>query len=87
MPEGPYIFPVWNGKDIIGHYSSKTFTSSRLVIPVVSEFKRFYNKQYEDIEVPILSLVKHITKTKYEVQHVLDVRRKSKRQIDLILKR
>jgi len=78
---------LWNGKKIIGYRDLgifKPFMGKFMMIPTISPLKEKYGKSYEVIKVPII--IKEIYNDGIEVRfrYQLDVRRKSKRQIELI---
>lgn len=81
-----YSYDIWNGKKVIGSYWSDCRLHGReLVVPAVSEFKREFGKRYETIMVPLISRLVYDDGVEYRVRISLDVRRKSKRQLKLIM--
>lgn len=80
-----YSYPVWDGKQIIGHRNFQfRLMGKAVVIPTVSELKRIYNKRYEEIIFPISYLSEDDGIT-IKMTRVIDVRRKSQRQIKILL--
>ena len=85
MPES-YVYELWNGKKVIGTVNFfGPILGTKAVFPTISEFKRQYGRNYETIEVPLMYLSQSISYREYSVKTVLDVRKKSKRQIKLLL--
>ena len=87
MPEY-YDYPIWNGKKIIGYFrwSNRLFGVS-VVIPVNSILKQKYGKNIETISVPLVRRVLNDDGVRYTVETALDVRRKSERQIKILMQR
>ena len=87
MPEGPAIFPLWNGKKYIGDfvfYGAEPF-GQYLYVPEFSLLKEQYvNGKTKFIKVRIIDRWHRLDKTTFIVQRVLDVRKKSKRQIAIL---
>lgn len=86
MPEGPAIFPLWDGKNIVGYHASDCYGpfGKCLVVNVYSPLKEPYGVKAERISVPIHSLFKQISRTIHQYQLVLDIRKKSQRQINIL---
>lgn len=83
----PYVYELWNGKKVVGFYTTSfAITGNYIVIPVLSLFKQFYNKRYEFIKIPIVYDIQDDGVTVI-MKRRLDVRKKSKRQIDIILRK
>ena len=83
-----YTYELWNGKKAIGTWTSLSPIIGKYVtFPTISELKREYGRHYETIEVPIMYRVINDNGVDYIVRRCLDVRRKSKRQRELIMQR
>lgn len=82
-----FSYDLWNGKEVIGCYRSlMPIRGDLLEVRTVSAFKEVYNKKYEIIKVPVLWRTVYEDEVEIRKRRVLDVRRKSKRQIGIILK-
>lgn len=82
-----YNYEVRSGKQLLGHVNSSTrFQGNSVFFPTISELKRDYGRTYELIKVPIAYLVISDNGVDYTTRRYLDVRRKSARQIELILR-
>lgn len=80
-----YNYELWNGKEVVGyfHTAHKIF-GKYLIVPTISELKRHYNRQYEEIKVPVAYRKVFDDGVDITMRTVLDVRRKSKRQIEIM---
>lgn len=82
-----YRYELWNGKEVVGHYSTATeLKGNFLAVPEMSVFKQPYRSKTKHIEVPLAVRLIYKKGTDYTYRTFLDVRRKSKRQIELIAK-
>lgn len=80
-----YSYDLWNGKEVVGKYHSMfPIKGQFLIIPEETEFKRSYRKKYRQHKFIMSSLVIHDDGVSFTVKRVIDVRRKSKRQINLL---
>lgn len=80
-----YTYELWNGKAVLGTITLKYPLRGRyFIVPTISELKREYNKTYEEIEVPTTFRVVSDNGVDRLIRMCLDVRRKSKRQIEII---
>jgi hypothetical protein len=80
-----YSYPVWNGKKILGYYSSMSPIYGKvLVMPTLSTLKQSYDRKLETIYFPMIyrSLDNGVTIT---TTRTIDVRKKSKRQISILM--
>lgn len=82
-----YNYELWNGEKILGYYSA-TFPirGKFLFVRPVSTFKQLYDIKPEIIKVPIITRVVSTTATDVHSRIVLDVRKKSKRQIGILMR-
>lgn len=82
-----YKYELWNGKEVVGIYFS-TFKlrliGKFIILSGRDELKRSYSKKYESIKVPIATRLVYDDGVEYRYRLVLDVRKKSKRQIELL---
>lgn len=83
-----YTYELWDGKKVVG-----TVTLHRPLLmghavdfPVYSTFKQRYNGPYKTIRVPIVYRTVEDNGIDIVLRKVLDVKRKSKEQIALIMK-
>jgi hypothetical protein len=85
VPKG-YQYELWDGKNCRGYYYSHfLLRGNYLVVPLYSEYKRPYKYQgIKDLKVPISFRVVLDDGINYHIKTVLDVRRKSERQIKLL---
>lgn len=80
-----YTYELWDGKEVIGHFFSlHQIYGLYLVVPTVSTLKQSYYKKSEEIKVPILHRVIYDNGVDITIRKVLDVRKKSKRQIEIL---
>jgi len=80
-----YKYELWNGKEVVGYfYSTFTLFGRYVHIPETSVFKQSYYTETKSITVPLIERVVSQTATDRLTRVVLDVRRKSKRQIEII---
>jgi hypothetical protein len=84
MPGG-FVYDLWNGKEVVGQYNA-TFplAGDYIIVQETSAFKQFYSQKPKVIRVPLVFLVKQDDGVEIVFRKVLDVRRKSKRQIDIL---
>lgn len=82
-----YSYELWDGKRSLGVYSTMfPLKGMFLVIPEVSTFKQPYNRKLKEIKLPIIYRIVEDNGVDCLTRRVLDVRRKSKRQIEIIKK-
>lgn len=80
-----YAYELWNGKEVVGHFHSLTKIYGRsLVVPETGMFKRSYFRKHPQIEVPIITRVISDNGIDVHYRICLDVRKKSKRQIEIL---
>ncbi len=81
-----YSYDVWNGKEVIGHYFSMfRLSGTHIVIPAVSPFKESYFRKPEMIKIPLIPRMIYDDGVEIRYRITMDVRKKSKRQINIIL--
>lgn len=80
-----YSYELWNGKEVVGYFNALfRVQGTHVIIPTISEYKREYGRTCEKIKVPISSRVLYYNGIDTYTRIVLDVRKKSQRQIDII---
>lgn len=80
-----YRYPVWNGKAIIGYFWASRQFGDKVLFPYLSEFKHLYHRQhFKVMTVPIILRTISDNGVTIVIERSLDVRRKSKRQIDIL---
>ena len=80
-----YQYELWNGKEVVGHYCTQYKLYGRfLVVPTMSLLKQPYRSKCEEILFPITYRIVSDNGVERLTRIVLDVRRKSKRQIDIL---
>jgi hypothetical protein len=80
-----YSYELWDGEKVLGHYQSLfPIYSNHLVVPELTTLKQPYSKKVRQIKVPVTSRIISDTKVDIHIRIVLDVRRKSKRQIQIL---
>lgn len=81
-----YNYPIWDGKTIIGYYNSSSQLFGNFIeIFEVSPFKQKYKVKPKTIKIPIITSIVENTGVRITMEFRLDVRRKSQRQINIIL--
>lgn len=81
-----YTYEVWNGKKVIGRYNiSSSILGRFLIVPEVSIFKQSYYKKATYIRVPVIYQFVSDNGIEVTYKRVLDVRKKSKRQIKILI--
>lgn len=81
MGDKEYWYEVWNGKEVLGYYkTSNPIPGNHLVLPYKTS-----NGKVKTFTIPITYLFLNDTGLPPTFRVVLDVRRKSKRQINLLL--
>lgn len=82
-----YSYKLWNGKKVIG---IKTLffklQGLHIVFPSIPLFKQSYFKKVEEIKVPIVYKEVSDNGVQIVLERMLDVSKKSKRQIRILLK-
>lgn len=80
-----FKYELWNGQECLGYFSTCfPLRGVHLVVPEVPEFKAKYRRKRKVISVPIINRVVSDNGVDLVLRKVLDVRRKSKRQIGLL---
>lgn len=80
-----YKYELWNGSKVLGYYTRLSpLTGQMLVAPEMSTLKQSYSEKYRVIRVPIWSRIVFHDGIDITYRIYLDVRRKSKRQIDIL---
>lgn len=83
-----YKYELWNGHRVMGEYcTTSPLLGKNLVLPTISELKRPYNRKIIDITIPIITRCVKNDGVDYTIRRCLDVRKKSKRQIEIIKNR
>lgn len=81
----PYKYELWDGRKVVGYYYSMCSIRGKFVsVSEVSELKRGYGHRYDTIDVPVITRIVSQTATDTTFRVVLDVRKKSRRQIDIL---
>lgn len=80
------VVELWDGKKVIGTVRNRDLIGRFCVFLTVSILKEEYNKKYERIKVPIIIRPVWDNGIDFMFRRCLDVRRKSKRQIKILLK-
>lgn len=82
-----FEYELWDGKKVVGHYyTSETIRGNSITFPEKSVLKQEYGVKPKVVEVPyIIKEVIH-RGSDIHIKMCLDVRKKSKRQIELIQK-
>lgn len=80
-----YLYELWNGKEVVGHYGSIwPLMGTHIRIFEMSELKQPYGVKPKSIECPISYRIVSDNKIDRVMRTVIDVRRKSKRQIEIL---
>ena len=80
-----YRYELWNGKKVVGYYDCYSqILGHHVVVWEESTLKQSYYKKARSILVPLTCRVIVSNHSDTLVRTVLDVRRKSKRQIALL---
>lgn len=83
-----YDYPIWNGKEVVGFFRCSTRLSGRTVVVMETpNLKQKYSERPKTISVPLSTRILNDDGVRYTVEIVLDVRRKSKRQVDILMRR
>lgn len=84
---GGYNYELWNGKEVIGTCASfGLLRGDHVVVHEVSPLKRRYNERPKTFECPLIWRMIKDTGIEYTMRMCIDVRRKSKRQVDILRK-
>lgn len=80
-------YELWNGKEVVGHFHS-IWVLKGLSISVAekSTFKQKYNEHTAVIKVPMIRMVIADNGMDVTLRTCLDVRKKSRRQIEILRK-
>lgn len=80
-----YRYELWDGKKSVGEYvTTRQLFGKYLIVPEQTILKHRYGSVWKEIKVPIIVRVVSDDGVDYTVRRVLDIRRKSKRQIDFL---
>lgn len=80
-----YNYELWNGKKVLGYYSSiHQLCGNRMVVYETSTLKQSYKSYPKTFEIPITTRIVSYDGIDMLSRIVLDVRKKSKRQIDIM---
>jgi len=80
-----FNYELWDGKKCIGHfYSNYPLYGKYLVLPEASVLKHQYGRPWKEIKIPIITRHLKDDGIDYTIRRVLDIRKKSKRQIEII---
>jgi hypothetical protein len=78
-------YELWKGEQVVGHYySTSPVMGTTLIIPEISSLKQPYDQKIKEIHIPISW--RHVSDDGVTMtfKRVLDVTKKSKRQIRII---
>ena len=80
-------YDIWNGKKVIGSYESNDILQGKSLTIMYNSRVNLKSKTLYlgTIEIPIITRLVHDDGVEYLVRRCLDVRKKSKRQIKIIL--
>lgn len=80
-----YSYEIWDGKQVLGHFVSLHLMRGKSVFSQeTSILKASYGRKLKTIEIPITIRIVFDDGIDTMTRVVLDVRRKSKRQIDIL---
>lgn len=80
-----YVYELWNGKEVVGFYRVLLpLQGKELYVPEFSMLKEPYGASRSVIKVPITWRIISRTHCDVTFRTVLDVRRKSARQIEIL---
>jgi hypothetical protein len=80
-----YVYELWNGKAVVGFYKSSSPIYGKSVhIFETSILKEIYGRKTKMIAIPTMFRIVSTTYQDQTIRMVLDVRRKSKRQLQII---
>lgn len=81
-----YSYELWNGKSVLGYYSTLFIIMGKsITIYEESALKQIYGQKMKIIEVPLTIRCVKNDGIECTYRTVLDVRKKSKRQINILL--
>lgn len=81
----PYIYELWNGKEVVGYlHTTRRLHGKFAEFRTVSTFKQPYGRKTPFIKVPLIFRTISTTHSDFHYRQVLDVRKKSKAQIELL---
>lgn len=79
------MYELWDGKEVLGHYASPyKLAGNYLEIPEITLFEQTYNKKVKTIKIPLVVRVVKERGLDITLRIFLDVRKKSKRQIEIL---
>lgn len=82
-----YQYELWNGKKVVGTYTTPyRLMGLHTLVSEHSTLKQFYRQKLKVIKVPIITRIILDDGVDITVRRCLDVRRKSKRQLELLIK-
>lgn len=83
-----YLYELWNGKECVGYHSSMFLLLGKfIVVPETPILKQLYNKKLKTVTAPLIYRVVDDNGVDIISRRVIDVRRKSKRQIAVLVGR
>lgn len=80
------LIELWNGREVVGHLKLKhgLYGASLRLVFAPSPLRQLYGVKYPEVTVPIITRVVSDNGVDYVVRRCLDVRKKSKRQRELL---
>jgi len=83
-----YSYELWDGKKVVGHFNASfPLCGAHVVVPEVSTLKQRYGTRVKYIKVPMATRVVSDNGVDRLIRLVLDVRKKSNRQIRVLIER
>ena len=80
-----FFYELWDGKAVVGIYSSRyKLAGDHIIIYEISILKQKYNSKPKVIKVPLLIRQVNNDGIDFNYRLVLDVKKKSKRQIRIL---
>lgn len=80
-----YRYELWNGREVVGYYCcSFKLMGTHLVQTYLSPLKEIYGRKAKEVKVPISYRITWSDDIDTHFITVLDVRKKSKAQIDIL---
>lgn len=81
-----YSYDVWDGRSVVGQYwSLHQIQGEYLELCEVPTLKQVYGRKIKTIKIPIVCVESFNDGVEFRFRFSLDVRKKSKRQIKIIL--
>ncbi len=82
-----YNYELWNGREVVGVYNSMSpLFGDYLVVPQLSIYKQPYNRKMKLDKFNLEARYIKVSHSDTLIRIVIDVRRKSKRQIERLCK-